>query len=232
MMNLLRFVYGRFLQKNFIKPLSLVVLSSILCVVGGCSNFIGRSDSKVNYFDIGYPPSSIESNVLKEPVVIGNFDSTSPFYERMVFRTSERYQKIDDYNRWSSTPSQMLKRYFILALEGKNIEKIDKEKEYLELDANILSLEADIQKKIVTLILKIDITYGKNETIEYSKIINVQEKLDEITANQFAEALRKAVDKAVKESVQALLKVESMSNQTGIFIEKHKSVRAIPKVMP
>ena len=211
-MNLSRFVYGRFLLKSFIQPLSLVSLSSILCMVGGCSNFIGRSDSKVNYFDIGYPSSSIESNVLKKPVVIGNFDSTSPFYERMVFRTSERYQQIDDYNRWSSAPSQMLKRYFILALGGKGTEKIDKEKEYLELNVAILSLEADIQKKIVTLILKVDIIYGKNETTDYSKIINVQVKLDEVTADQFAEALRKAVDKVVKESVQALLKVESMSN--------------------
>ena len=206
-------------KKNFIVSILFVfLLGLILCMTSGCSIFSSQSARKINYFDIGFPDSS-NSVVLEKPVVVNNFVSSSPYYTRMVFRTSEKYQEVDDYNRWSSSPDQMLKRYFILALESKNIEKINKGNEYLELDATILSLEADIQEKTVTLILKIDITYGKNENIEYSELINIQEPLNAVSANQFAEALGIAVGKAVKKTTNALLYVGSMSSRSGVIIQ-------------
>ena len=203
-----------FFNKNVIKLLSnrysllisIILFGLLSSLTSGCSIFSAQPERKVNYFDIGFPDTS-QSTSLKMPLIINSFVSTSPYFARMVFRTSEMYLDMDDYNRWSSPPALMLKRYFILALESKSIDEVVMSKAFLELNATILSLEADTQKKLVTLIIKIDIKYGQNESLVNSEIIEIQEPLTEVSANQFAKTLRIAADKAVEKTLTALNKV-------------------------
>ena len=207
MLSLLEIVYRKFLNKNFVTSILLLSLFSLLlCITSGCSIFSAQSERKVNYFDIGFPETS-SSTAINKPLVIGDFISITPYFARMAFRTSETYLEFDDYNRWSSNPAQMLQRYFILALDNKGIDEVDKKNDFLELNATILSLEADTENKIVTLILRIEVLSGNSEAIEYSEIIRIEEPLKEITANQFAISLKVAVDKAVDKTKNILSKI-------------------------
>ncbi|MCP4177307.1 MAG: hypothetical protein GY756_06035 [bacterium] len=200
--------------KSFIQnrtSLSLFLLFSLLTFTG-CSIFPPQNDINTNYFDIGFPKSN-KSKLLNTPVIIQRVTTTGPYYEKMVFRTSSTHLEYDEFNRWISPPSKMLKRYFILALENENIKEIDLNNKTLKLNAEILCIEANLDKKLITMILRITIYQGDNQDVEHTEIINIQESMPEVSANQFAEKLKIAIDSAVDKTISALKQVEANSKQ-------------------
>ncbi|HJO93758.1 MAG TPA: hypothetical protein QF753_10190 [Victivallales bacterium] len=198
--------------KSFIptkSSLNLVLLFSLL-ILTGCSIFPPQNDIKTNYFDIGFPKDN-KSKLFNTPVIVDRITTTGPYYEKMVFRTSPTHLEYDEFNRWISPPSKMLKRYFILALENENIKEIDLNNKTLKLNAEILCIEADLNKKLITMILRITIYQGDNQDVEHTEIINIQESMPAVSANQFAEKLKIAVNSAIDKTISALKLVEANS---------------------
>jgi len=173
----------------------------------GCSIFPHQNDTKTNYFDIGFPKKN-KANQLNTPIIIERVTTIGPYYEKMVFRTSTNHLEYDEFNRWISPPSKMLKRYFILALENKNIREIDTNSKVLKLNIEILRLEADLNQKLITLLIRITI---HQDNIEYSEIIDIQESMPEVSANQFAEKLKIAIDNAINQIISAIKQVKANS---------------------
>lgn len=175
---------------------ALILLSaSILILSSGCSIFPKNPNVPVTYFDIG-APGEIESLKKAPQVDIQDVKTMDPYNERMVFRASETHIEIDEYNRWASSPNEMIKKYFILALNQNDLNKVQLQgNERLKLYVQILCLELDLNKKSVKMTLFVQIRKSFGGDVIYSEVLSENESVNNVTAENFAGSVKTLIDK-------------------------------------
>ena len=194
-----------------LKSLKLFTFLSIsaLLLCAGCSIFPKNQDIPVTYFDIGTPG---QMKALKKvpQVSIQDVRTMEPYNERMVFRTSETLIEIDEYNRWASSPEEMIKKYFILAFNQNDLNKLQLKKDgILQINAQILCLESDLTKNTVKVSMSVEIRNFTDTNLVYSGIMTEEQNVDNITAQKFSETVKILVDKMLiilSQNINALSK--------------------------
>ncbi|MEI6056326.1 MAG: hypothetical protein WCR55_09750 [Lentisphaerota bacterium] len=168
---------------------------SLLLLCAGCSIFPKNENIPVTYFDIG-APGEIEGLKQSPQVDIQDVKTMDPYNERMVFRVSETHIEIDEYNRWASSPDEMIRKYFVIAFNQNDLNKVKLQGDNrLELYVQILCLESDLTKKTVKVTLAVQIKKSLDGNVVYSEILSEQQSVDNVTAEKFAETVKNLIDK-------------------------------------
>lgn len=191
-------------SKLFIPILVLAIL-----LISGCSIFPKTPNIPITYFDIG-APGEIESLKKAPQVNIQDVKTMDPYNERMVFRVSETHIEIDEYNRWASPPSEMIRKYFFIAFNQNGWNKAQLQgNERLELYVQILCLESDLTKKTVKVTLSVQIRKSFDGDVVYSEILSEQQSVDNITAEKFAETVKSLIDKILISISSSLIQINT-----------------------
>lgn len=179
---------------KFAKLFILLSISSLL-FCAGCSIFPKNPDIPVTYFDIGAPKETDSIKNLPQVNVL-SVKTIDPYNERMVFRTSETLIEIDEYNRWASSPDEMIQKYFILAFDQNNLNKLQLKKDgMLQINVQILCLESDLTKNTVKVSMTVEIRNFTDNNLVYTGIMTEEQKVDKVTAEKFAETVKMLVDR-------------------------------------
>lgn len=192
-----------------ISKLFILMSASLTLLFCGCSIFPKNETIPVTYFDIG-APGKIANLDNVPPIDIQEVRTTDPYNERMVFRASETQIKIDEYNRWASAPNEMLKKYFILALNQYDTNKLQLQNgNRFELSMTIMCLEANLNTKEVMLELLFEITTAQNNKIVYTEVMKENQKVDSLTAESFAGDVKILADQMLKSLTKNISQINS-----------------------
>ncbi|HBC89643.1 MAG TPA: hypothetical protein DCZ94_22115 [Lentisphaeria bacterium] len=173
-----------------IRILTCAVLILFIC---GCGIFRKEPYIKSSYFDIGSPAVQ---DVGGRRVLVADVDASRPYLEKMVFRMSENRIELDEYNRWSCSPADMLKKYLSLAYEtGASNEKAV----VCLLKAEIFQIEADMVKSSVKLIIQVSFEERSSGKPLFSKTYMQEVPVEKITGESFARGAATAAAKILEE---------------------------------
>jgi ABC-type uncharacterized transport system auxiliary subunit len=157
-------------------------------LIQGCSIFPVPESHSVRYYDIGFPEKQYCTglNLSISPLTGGRGDES-----RMVFRTTDNRVSFDPYNRWSFTPSALVRRYLQLAFKNcSRPEAVD----YI-VSGEILRFDGDLQDNTAHLVIKFEIRSPENISDELigKKIYSSTVKTSRKSATAFAEAMGAAM---------------------------------------
>jgi uncharacterized lipoprotein YmbA len=154
----------------------------MLIVLSGC--FSPKvSYRQTNYYDIGVSQSiSIKDVVLN----IDSVSSASVYRTKMVYRKSGSSIYLDEYNRWSQTPGEMVKQYLMLAF-GNGASGNE-----MSISGNILLFEFDMDSRDVLFAIEYDLKQG--EGLVKKKLFRTKVKCSGSSAPEIAASMSKAAD--------------------------------------
>lgn len=180
--------------------LRLLMISIAVLTLTGCI-FTKEKFNAVRYYDIGNP------EVAKSPIClkVGSFSITGPYKQDMIYRTEKNELIRDQYNKWALTPDVLLRRYLKMSFPGES----SKESGFT-ITGNILSFEADVQKKEVlfTVEYRIEAQTGSNVAV-LEKTSTFKAKLDGNSPEAFASAMSRAVSDFAENMSLDLKKISS-----------------------
>ena len=126
------------------------------------------------------------------PVEILPFHSDSPTKFKMIYRNGNSLRE-NEFGKWAQTPSMMLTRFFREAFpnsSGKNM---------LVLKGKILTFEADEKTKKANLNVSYSISKEGGSEILLSFVLRNSMPMKDLSAEEYAEAMRKALIAQVNE---------------------------------
>ena len=180
----------------------------IAIFLSGCGLFFREPYNKVNYYDLSYPKEKQSIGDLR--LSVSGIKADKPYSDKMVFRVSENRIEMDEFNRWSCNPSDLVGKYFTLAFENSSK---DGSKSY-NLSAEILRMEADLKSSSVILILQVSVQSPENGNAgiqwrcrlknTYSQTISVEK----VTGENFAKGVEAAMVKICAELSQDIQKIK------------------------
>lgn len=169
----------------------LLTFAAIIVLCGGCNIFPEIKKTKVNYFEIGFDEKDKSQPKENYRIIVNRVEAEGPYYQRMVFKTSENSVDFDEYNRWSQSPSKMLKNYLKLALNNPDM-NVPEERQFI-LNANILRFDSDLEDNTSNLVLEVDIKRKSDDACVLNKIFVEKVKVEKNKAVFYVEGMKKAV---------------------------------------
>lgn len=174
-----------------------IVISSLsLLFIIGCNIISQQPYIRTVYFDLGAPEIQEERKSWNLDVI--NFETSGPYQTRMVFRKEANIIEFDEFNRWSLTPSEMIKRYFLIAYRSENGIFPNVVEKYL-LKGVLVQLEADLQTKIINIIIHISIVETKSGKEVFTKTFTEKIPVKTVTGAAFAKATKDTLNKIMTE---------------------------------
>ncbi len=173
------------------KILPLISLSFVLALFCGCSILEREPYKETYYYDISYPEKPAVLKGLN--VAVLNPAGGAPYSERMVFRMSPNRISIDEFNRWASSPSEMIKKYFYVVFSAE--EAPGDRRLFLRLE--ILRFEALFQEKIAMVSLRATLS-DDADTDLLCKIYTAEIPMEKLSGDDFAKASGIALDEISK----------------------------------
>ncbi|MFA6567981.1 MAG: hypothetical protein WCS96_07190 [Victivallales bacterium] len=161
-----------------------VLFALVLC---GCGIFSREPYRGVNYYDF-------DCKAEKKygiGVNVSEITADRPYSDKMVFRISGNRIEIDEFNRWAGSPSELVKKYFTLSFENKASVKPS---DYI-MKAEIMQLEADLNKASVNLMMQISIRAVQKDVIVVQKVYREEIPVVKVTGESFARGVETALGK-------------------------------------
>jgi ABC-type uncharacterized transport system auxiliary subunit len=175
-----------------------VFLGVFLC---GCGLLFKEPYNPVNYYDLSYPEA--KQGIGDMRISVANVKADKPYSDKMVFRVSDNRIEIDEFNRWSCNPSDLIGRYFSLALAGS---AKDGAKSCL-LSAEILRLEANLKKSSVNLTLQVSIQNSSDGAAVLKKTYSKSIPVEKVSGESFAKGVETAMGNICVELSRDLQKI-------------------------
>ncbi len=172
--------------------------------LSGCGLFFREPYNKVNYYDLSYPKE--KQSIGDLGLSVSGIKADKPYSDKMVFRVSENRIEMDEFNRWSCNPSDLISKYFTLAFDFENSSK-DKSKWCL-LSMEILRIEANLKTSSVELILKVSIHNSTNHNVVLKKTYSQTISVEKVTGESFAKGVETAMGKICAELSQDIQKIK------------------------
>jgi len=122
---------------GFVKALSLPFLA--LCV-GGCGLLRTEPVYDTHYYTLTPPSQHSEL-----PLLVNSVENDTPVQSRMLFRMADGEVKIAEYNRWMTSPGELLTDYLLQYFAGDAVAGTGR------LDATIYRWDTDMAAGKVTL---------------------------------------------------------------------------------
>ena len=181
-------------------------------MLGGC---LVKSSPETQYFDLGAPSPTAKYNYQ---INILPFAANEMYSEKMVFQNKPFSIEFDTFNRWAQSPNKMLFNYYNFYFNNPNSPKLSSKELPVKLSIKLLKLDCNLYKKISTLSLEVSVINTLNKKIIFKHIYNVEEKMNKLTASEFALAVFKAnnlIIYKIDDKLNSILK---------LIIEKDESV--------
>ena len=161
-----------------------VLFAFVLC---GCGIFSKEPYRVVNYYDFDCKSEKKNGTSIN----VSEISADRPYSDKMVFRISENRIEIDEFNRWAGSPSELFKKYFTLAFDNRNSAKPS---DYT-MKAEIMQLEADLNKSTVRLMMQISIRSVQTDKIVLQKVYREEIPVEKVTGESFARGIESALGK-------------------------------------
>ncbi len=165
----------------------LICMSLSLALLCGCGILSKEPYRPVNYYDLDCKAAVNEALNIR----IDEVSSVRPYSEKMVFRISGNRLEIDEFNRWADSPAELVRKYFTLAFQKKSPEA-----PALELKAEILQFEADLENRSVKIVIQAAVSGQKTVS---DRIYSQNVALEKVTGENFARGVETALSKIVEE---------------------------------
>lgn len=162
-------------------------MALLLSLTMGCSLLPEGSQPPIHFFDIGFPEANPPLGV---EVTVKRFRKNGPFGEQMVFRDSSNTLRIDEFNRWSDSPDELLLRYLTLAF-GEETDPAIKAAP-LVLTGTLLRFDADLTDQTANVIVEVALTTDDDQVV-LKKIIREKVPAESNNASSYAKAMEQAV---------------------------------------
>ena len=169
----------------------------VLC---GCGIFSKEPYRVVNYYDFDCKTEKQYGVNIN----ISEITADRPYSDKMVFRISANRIEIDEFNRWSGSPSELVKRYFTLYFDNSSSAKPS---DYA-MKAEIMQIEADLNKPCVKLMMQVSIRSMQNDKIVVQKVYREEIPVVKVTGESFARGVETALQKISDEIAKDLGKAQ------------------------
>ena len=180
-----------------------VVACVLLAIVlSGCGILSREPYHKVNYYDLSFPQTKHEIGDMR--ISVSGIEADRPYSNKMVFRVSENRLEMDDFNCWICSPSDLIGKYFIFALENSAKDGAKS----CSLSAEILQMEADLDKSSVKLILQVSIRDSSSGDLLLDKTYSQVIPVEKVTGESYAKGVETAMDKTCVELSQDIQKIK------------------------
>ena len=191
----------------------LAISAGALSLLGACSLLPSEPYREVRSYDLGVPPSAEPAAALSvEP-----FSADSACKFKMLYRAEGNEMLIDEYNRWTQPPGQMLTKYLRLAfrdLPGASTARPELPK--YEVSGSILAFEADLDSKKVNLGVHYILSNRIVSDISVERTMIFSQPMEGVSSSDVANSMSKAASQFVdslKSDLQALEKIASEKNK-------------------
>lgn len=169
-----------------------VAFALALCLAplcGACSFLPSGEYREARSFDIGVP-----APLASAPAVsIQPFGSDSACKYKMLYRSGGNEVFVDEYNKWTQPPGQMLTKYLRLAFRNDG-DGSPREAKY-ELGGSVLAFEADFEKKKVELGVRYSLRSVGSDSRSFERSAVISEPLSSVDPAEAAKAMGKAAFK-------------------------------------
>jgi ABC-type uncharacterized transport system auxiliary subunit len=181
------------------KNLLMAVFLAALC---GCSIFPRGPDFQVSSFDLGVPAGDL--NFGKCSLDTGDFQGETPSHQKMVFRSGINRLLMDEYNRWSEIPPEMVKSFLNRAFAARPAEagakKLLVEGDLFQFEGNLDRMTADVQVELTVLELP-------GRTVVMKKIYSESVPFEKKDSAMFAAAMSSGVRKITEKFAADISKI-------------------------
>ena len=161
-----------------------ILFSLLLC---GCGIFSKEPYRAVNYFDFDCKTEKRHGISIN----VSDVTADRPYSDKMVFRISGNRIEIDEFNRWAGSPSELVKKYFTLSFDDRAAAKPP---DYT-MNAEIMQLEADLNKSSVKLMMQISVRSLQKDRIVIQKVYRYEMPVAKVTGDSFAKGIEAALGK-------------------------------------
>jgi ABC-type uncharacterized transport system auxiliary subunit len=178
------------------------VLACVVCLVFlcGCGIFSKEPYRGVNYYDFDCKADKQYGISIN----VSDVTADRPYSDKMVFRISGNRIEIDEFNRWAGSPSELVKKYFTLSFDNMNPAKPS---DYT-MKAEIMQLEADLNKSCVKLMIQTTIRSVQKDRIVLQKVYREELPVVKVTGESFAKGVEAALGKICDEIAKDLDKAK------------------------
>ena len=189
-----------------IAPLALAILCGMLCM--SCNFLPSEPYREVHSYDLGVPASA------GLPLSVQPFGTDSACKFKLLYRVGGNEMLIDEYNKWTQPPGQMLTKYLRLAFRSESGEagKLPPQLD-CELSGSILAFEADLDAKKVNL--------GVHYTLSSMKLDSKPGDRTTIFSQPFSTNEPEAIAEAMTKAAAQL--VESVKSDAKAIVASDKS---------
>jgi ABC-type uncharacterized transport system auxiliary subunit len=178
---------------------TLFILSGLSLLAAGCSVFPKPNAPAINYYSIGTPAKQL---VVGKTVRVQSVSSLSNHRSQMTFSTEPELVKIDQFNRWVSSPSILVQRYLMIALAPTETGSAEP---LLNLSGKLLTFENNLTAGTTTIGLLVTVRQGK--TVKSEKLYSATVKVSDKTASGFAKSMSQAMAKVTAELAAEINKI-------------------------
>ncbi len=173
----------------------------VLIAASGCSIFPEAEYHEIQTFDLILPSHTVADGVN---LSIGNFSTNCPAKFKMLYRKGGSRIFVDEYNKWSQTPGQMISNYLKAGLSGSN----PVSKNTCTVSGSVFCFEIDLDKDEAKLGVAYEIRNSEEERLlSTSRFYTV--KFKEFTPENAAQAMSEAAGQFLADIIQEQKKLSS-----------------------
>ena len=183
-------------------------LAFVTLFAAGCSILPQPEDRPVYYFNIG---NFDNKKFLNVPVELTSLEFVFSEKTQMAFRDGNNSVLLDEFNRWSDLPSNLLRKRFILVLNNTNPEKNIAFSQARSLDVDIVRFDFDMKKKTANITALFVLRDRDARTVVGRSIIATESKVKMESAAGYAKAMGEAVSEMTKRLVVKLNGIKTNS---------------------
>jgi cholesterol transport system auxiliary component len=198
------------------RPRRFAFLFLLTVFASGCS-FGSKTTYSVNQYTLEYPsPVLKETAPIKEPIKVERFSVANAFdTSAIVYRDGPNLRNIDPYNRWRTTPGEMVTDFLIRDLRHSGLFRAifsyhqDEETRYL-LEGQVNEFLESKENDGLKAILSLDVTFldlskkEMTERIVFQRAYGYTEPLERETYGDLAQAISKAMEKFSRQMMMDL----------------------------
>jgi ABC-type uncharacterized transport system auxiliary subunit len=177
-------------------------LAAVFCA--SCSFLPSEPYREVRSYDLGVPAAAAPV----APVSVQPFSADSACKFKLLYRAGGNEMLIDEYNKWTQPPGQMLTKYMRLAFRSEPGEAGKRpETEKYELSGSILAFEADLDAKKANLGVRYSLSSKNDPELRLDRTAIFSEELKGSSPADVAAAMEKAANQlvaSVKSDIAAL----------------------------
>lgn len=198
------------------KTIAATLSSAALLIISACNLLPSSEYKEPHLYDIGIPLETKSSSQYE--VSIQPFSSDAAVRYKMIYRMADNRLDVDEYNRWTQPPGQMITKYLRLAFADDSMKNAPVR---LIVSGTVLAFEADFAHKVARFCISYKISDAASNLPSAASSFTATIPLESNTPGAVAKSMSKAVEEFQK---KLTINVETFAQELTKYAADQKAL--------